>query len=204
MPAVPKASDAPSAHRSQALPARARILVAANGLFYRHGIRAVGVNAVIAAADVAKATFYQHFPAKDDLMVAWLQGGDARWFDRLREIAEREARAPHELVPAFFEALAAWVATDEFRGCGFINSAVELPATHPARSVIEEHSHEIETYFRDALRRAGFPDADAIAEEAYVLMVGAIVAAMTRRTADPARRATASVRRLLNNASEAG
>lgn len=204
MPAVPKPSHAPIAQRSPAMPARERILAAASRLFYRHGIRAVGVNAVIAAAAVAKATFYQHFPSKDDLIVAWLRGDDARWFDRLREVAEREAAGPADSVPTFFEALVEWVASDGFRGCPFINSAIELPDTHPARAVIEEHSYEIEAFFRDAFTRAGFDDADALAQEAYVLMVGAIAGAMTRGNADPARRAAASVRRLLRSLPESG
>eukprot|EP01036_Dinobryon_divergens_P021358 gene21358-29320_t len=64
--------------------ARDRILAAAGPLFYRDGYRAVGVDRVITMSGVAKATFYKHFPAKDDLIIAWLDRADAQmanWFD---------------------------------------------------------------------------------------------------------------------------
>jgi AcrR family transcriptional regulator len=59
--------------------ARQRLLLAASELFYRDGISATGVDALTEAAKVAKATFYRHFPSKDDLVMAWLQQPEARW-----------------------------------------------------------------------------------------------------------------------------
>src|ERR1700694_4431274 len=79
-------------------PPRDRILAAASALFARNGIRAVGVDAIIAAAGVAKASFYRHFRSKDDLVVAWLRDGRARWLDRVRaESARRATSASDEL-----------------------------------------------------------------------------------------------------------
>jgi len=197
MPAVPIPIDRPTVGPTAGVPARERILKAASVLFYRHGVRAVGVNGVIAAADVAKATFYQHFPSKDDLIVAWLRGDDAQWFDRLRTAAEHKAAAQGDVVPAFFDALAEWAATDDFRGWGFINSAAELPASHPAHEVIVERGELIEAYFCDAIMSAGIDDAKGVAQDAYLLMVGAVAASATRGNPEPAQRAAVSIRRLL-------
>ena len=72
-------------------PARDRILDTAFRLFYARGIRAVGVDLIIAESDVAKATFYKHFPAKDDLVVAYLDRVDGIWFGQLRTAAEAAA-----------------------------------------------------------------------------------------------------------------
>ena len=70
--------------------ARDRLVTAASRLFYQNGILPTGVDSVISAAGVAKATFYRHFPSKDDLVVAWLRDPRARWFDRVRAQAEAE------------------------------------------------------------------------------------------------------------------
>ena len=74
--------------------ARDRILDAAFPLFYAHGIRAVGVDRIIADSGVAKATFYKHFPAKEDLVVAYLDRVDGIWGEQLRDAARRAGRGP--------------------------------------------------------------------------------------------------------------
>jgi len=67
--------------------ARERILDTAFRLFYAHGVRGVGVDTIIAASGVAKATFYRHFPSKDDLAVAYLDRVDDRWRGQLQAAA---------------------------------------------------------------------------------------------------------------------
>ena len=99
-------SPMPSAMSSaRQSPARERILDAAFGLFYAMGIRAVGVDLIIARSGVAKATFYKHFPSKDDLVVAYLDKVDAVWSGQLKDAAEAAGPDPADQLVGMFDAL---------------------------------------------------------------------------------------------------
>src|SRR5439155_26406388 len=106
--------------------ARERILVTASDLFYAEGLRAVGVDTIILQAGVAKASFYKHFPSKDDLVLAFLERRDTLWRKWLAETVEPLSPDPAGRQLAVFDALAERFARDDFRGCAFINSIVEL------------------------------------------------------------------------------
>ena len=105
--------------------ARDRLLTAATQLFADAGVQATGVDAIIESAGVAKATFYRHFPSKDDLVVAWLRDPRTRWFDRVRAKAKASSVDPRDEVLLFFEAVAEWLEDDGYRGCAYLNSSVE-------------------------------------------------------------------------------
>jgi AcrR family transcriptional regulator len=177
--------------------ARQRILDAAAELFYQRGIRATGTNAIIAHAGVSKATFFRHFPSKDDLVVAWLEQPAARWFDRVR--AELESTPdPRRRLLAFFEQLGRWFAEEDFRGCSFQNAAAEIPgADHPVRQMVDEYVLEIEQYFRHTAAAAGLPHPTPVAKQLTVLALGAIAAAVATKSPDPAKVARASAARIL-------
>ena len=108
--------------------ARQRILDTAFRLFYAHGIRGVGVDRIIAESGVAKATFYKHFPAKDDLVVAYLDKVDDTWTGQLRSAAAAAGTAPVDQLVGMFDALATACRRDGYRGCAFINAAAENEA----------------------------------------------------------------------------
>lgn len=84
--------------------ARERILESAFALFYARGIRAVGVDLIIAQSGVAKATFYKHFPSKDDLVVAYLDKVDAVWSGQLKDAAEAAGPDPADQLVGMFDA----------------------------------------------------------------------------------------------------
>ncbi len=112
------------------LPARQRLLLTAHRLFYRDGIRATGIDRVIAEAGVTKVTFYRHFPGKNDLVLAYLGYRHEQWmawFDQALQhhCGRRSTNAVQALLPALRE----WFADGAFRGCAFLNAAVELGAT---------------------------------------------------------------------------
>lgn len=109
------------------LPARECILRTAHDLFYRHGIRATGIDRVIAESGVAKKTFYRHFPSKSDLVEAFLDYRHQRWIEWFRDALRRYGGDLSALVPTLRE----WFEDPQFRGCAFINSVGELGPVAP-------------------------------------------------------------------------
>jgi AcrR family transcriptional regulator len=104
-------------------PARARLLATAHDLFYRHGIRATGIDRVIAAARVTKVTFYRHFRSKDDLIREFLEYRHARWMSWFVDALARHGGDAAAIAPALRE----WLTQPDFRGCAFINAVAEIP-----------------------------------------------------------------------------
>jgi AcrR family transcriptional regulator len=183
---------------SGAADARRRILDAASELFYQNGIRATGINTIIAHSGVAKATFFRHFPAKNDLVFAWLQQPASRWFDRIRSELDARTDAPASRLLAFFDLLGEWFGQDEFRGCAFQNAAAETPAAeHPVRQATQDYALEIRHYLERLAADAGLADPAGVAEELHLLAQGAIATAVVTRSPRPAMLARAAAERLL-------
>jgi AcrR family transcriptional regulator len=181
--------------------ARERLLDAASELFHSAGIQATGVDSLIAAAGVAKATFYRHFAAKDDLVVAWLRDPRTRWIDRLRAQVEASRGDAAGRIPRFFEVLAEWLEAEDFRGCPYQNTAVEIThPTHPTRAVITEYLQEVEAYLEGLIAAAGYRDSRRLAAELQTLTAGAISLAVARRSRRPAVTARAAALSLLAEA----
>jgi len=136
-------------------PARRRLLDTATRLFYQNGIHAVGIDRIIAEADVAKATFYKHFPSKDELVVAYLEEQD-----RLGRVAVASLpkRPPREMIVAIMQRISDAVSGGGWRGCPFLNAAAEYP--DPASTVRQAIHARREWYHRllqDHLALAGDP-----------------------------------------------
>jgi AcrR family transcriptional regulator len=165
---------------------RERILAAADDYFHTFGIRATGVDTLIEAAGVAKATFYRHFPSKDDLVVAWLRDERPRWLYRVRATVESFGRSPSEQLPLFYEETARWLESDGYGGCCFHAAALEITeTTHPAWPVIRGYLDEIEGYLRELLLAARHPAARELAPSLAVLLSGALVLGVARRSGAP-------------------
>ena len=115
---------------------RQRILEVADDLFYREGIRAVGVDTIIARSGVAKTTLYRYFPSKDDLVVAYLEERQSR-FKQLFELAiARHPNQPKQQIISLFAWLDKYLAKPECYGCPFLVTASELPELeHPAHQM---------------------------------------------------------------------
>ena len=113
---------------------RQRLLEAAAELFYKYGIRGVGVEAIAGAAGTNKMTLYRHFGSKDELVAAWLRQLVNEMEGSWDQIAVRFRHSPKDLLLAWFEFLAAGASHFGERGCPFANSLAELPErNHPAR-----------------------------------------------------------------------
>ena len=183
---------------------RDRILSAASRLFAEGGVRATGVDALIASAGVAKATFYRHFPSKDDLIVAWLEDSRTRWFEGVRATAEATASTPDDVIPAFFDALVDWLEAGDFKGCPYLNTAIELgDPYHRATQVVRAYLIEIQGYLAEILSAAGYRDAAVLASELQMLVAGSISLGVAHRSSSFARSAGAAAARLLANAARA-
>jgi AcrR family transcriptional regulator len=177
--------------------ARERILTAAHDHFHNLGIRATGVDTLIEEAGVAKATFYRHFPSKDDLVVAWLRDDRPRWFYAVRDRAEAAAQ-PGQVIPMIFEEMAHRLEEEGYRGCAFQNAAAEITeVSHPALPIIREYFNEIEAYFREVLAGSGREDAADRAAELAVLLAGGIAASVAKHDFAPALVARDAAERLL-------
>ncbi|MGS0683968.1 TetR/AcrR family transcriptional regulator [Nakamurella sp. GG22] len=168
--------EVPSAPHTSA--ARARILAAATRLFYSTGIRAVGVDRIIAESDVARMTFFRHFPTKDHLVTAFLESQAEAGRTELRRAREASENGPRAVLAAVAAGAMTEPATDGFRGCEFINTAAEFcDPGHPARLVVDRHRAWIRDLMTDALAELGHPDPRSTAQLLLMLRTGAIVAA---------------------------
>ncbi len=131
-PASPDGSSVPPAPRSGG--AKVRILETASQLFYAEGIHSVGVDRLISAASVTKATFYKHYGSKDNLILAYIREQDTRVQQAFTTLVE-QAPSPVEAVRAWVAAVSDDVGRADFRGCAFLNAAAEYhdPAIRSAR-----------------------------------------------------------------------
>ncbi|NJP93685.1 TetR/AcrR family transcriptional regulator [Nonomuraea sp. FMUSA5-5] len=167
-----------------------RLLAAAGELFYRRGIRAVGMDDVRAASGVSLKRLYQCFPSKEALVVAYLERRDERWMGSLTSyVAEHGGSAE-----AVFGWLERWFAEDGFRGCGFVNAYGELGATSEAvAEVARRHKRRLRDYLR------GLVADDLLADQLLVLVDGATVTAMVdpERATRAARAAGQAARALM-------
>ena len=166
-----------------------RILDTAFRLFYARGTRAVGVDLIIAESGVAKATFYKHFPAKDQLVLAYLDKVDGVWSGQLRAAAEAAGPDPADQLVGIFEALGTACRRDGYRGCAFINAAAEaVPGTSVHERTVA-HKQAVLAWVRDLAERAGAPDPLALARSLTLLLDGGL--ADGALAADPAAAAAA-------------
>ncbi|MFI6581040.1 TetR/AcrR family transcriptional regulator [Embleya sp. NPDC050493] len=166
--------------------ARDRLLATAEELFYAEGIRAVGIERILAESGVGRASLYRHFPSKDDLVVAVLEARDRRWRSWLAERVD--ALGGHPL--AVFDALAERFAHNDYRGCAFINTMVEsADPDSPAHRVAAAHKESVVAYLEQLLSTAEVAEPALQARQFALLMDGAIVTALRERTPAPAARA---------------
>ncbi len=180
--------------------ARERILEAASELFYREGIRAAGVDTIIERSGVAKATLYSHFRSKDALIAAVLERRGVQWRAWLAGEVARRAKRPEERLPAVFDALGDRFAEADFRGCAFLNAAVEIvDPEHPAREVVRGHKRLVHEYVCGLARDAGVKECEALAREVGLLIDGAMIGALSASEC-PAAAAKSAAEALLRRA----
>jgi AcrR family transcriptional regulator len=187
-------------HRRAVSDARDRILDAAYDLFSHRGIRAVGVEELIERANVAKATFYRHFPSKDDLVLAFLRQREKLWAHEwvVAQAKERGA-TPEEQLLVIFDLFGEWFAADDFEGCSFINVLLETgDRNNPIHQACTTALKDLRAVLATLAADAGLRDPDEFALSWHILMKGSIVQA-AEGDVQAARRAQAMGRLLIDN-----
>ena len=159
-----------TARRSEA---RERLLATATGLFYSEGIKGVGVDRIVTAADTTLATFYRHFPSKQDLVVAYLEA----IHDSFAERADASVKSGRELIAEIGAEVLAEIGHEGFRGCAFINAASEFEdPDHPVRQVVADHRRWYLERLRGAFAEAGHKRPGNAARHFVMLRDGAVTA----------------------------
>lgn len=182
-------------------PARERIIRAATRLFYRQGIPHTGVDAIIGEADVARMSLYRNFRTKDQLIAECLRRLDVRYHNWFVEQVRGRANRPEDALLSVFDVLDEWFASDDFRGCAFINATVELAdPRHPAREPAIAHKRRNREYITELATAAGISNPETFAKQLMLLVEGAIVTALVQDDPDAAKDAKKAARALVTNA----
>ena len=179
---------------------RDRILDVASQLFYQNGIRAVGIDTIIAQSNVAKMTFYKHFKSKDLLVLEFLKRRDELWRDWFQSTVSRLAPTIENRPLAIFDALEERFSRKDFRGCAFINTMVEMAdGDHIAHQAAAEHKQKVQRIIHTWLSDAGIKKSGDLAKAFLLLIDGAIVTAVRERKPGSAKAAKKIAALLLLN-----
>ncbi|SFO21839.1 transcriptional regulator, TetR family [Chitinophaga sp. YR627] len=176
----------------ETLQPRERILDTAYRLFLGQGYNSTGINQIIEEADVAKASFYQHFKSKEDLCVGVLEKRH-QYIEEQAQALSAQKRSNKMKVLASFDLIALLNEKESFRGCAFLNILSEIPADNiKVREVIHDHKSNIRQNFRNLLDNA------ELADHVYLLYEGAFVESQLYRDPWPVNRAKKIVNSLIN------
>jgi AcrR family transcriptional regulator len=172
--AQPAASPRRGAPRKGEPTAHERILATAIRLFYRDGIRAVGIDTVIAESGVAKASLYRAFPSKDALVEAFVIERDQAFWARWDALAAQHPDDPRASLKAILASMAERINQPDFRGCPFFNVLTEFPdEAHAGRRVARANKDEMRSRLHELCVRIGTPDPDRTAGQLTLLINGA-------------------------------
>ena len=185
-----------SVNESAKRPVREKILHTAHDLFYRDGIRATGVDKVIAESGVSKVTFYRHFPSKRDLILAYLDYRHHRWIHWFKEALARHGGKPGAGLKPLVATLEEWFDSPLYRGCAFINTTAELADTWPeALEICRSHKRDMTLIIAELLPES--PDRMQLAQAAAVAVDGAIITAQLEQSSENASSALLSLALIL-------
>jgi len=174
------ADTAKGGGRGERVAPRERILQAAAELFYRHGIRAVGVEAVAEAAGTNKMTLYRHFASKDELVAEYLRRAAAESNESWVRYERLHPGEPFEQLREWLREMSEHATCADQRGCALANAAVELAEReHPARPVIEAYKVAQRERLVGLGRAAGLVEPELLADELHLLLEGARVTAQS-------------------------
>jgi AcrR family transcriptional regulator len=179
--------------------ARERLLDAANDLFYNEGTQTVGIDRIIERAGVAKASLYNTFGSKEDLVRAYLESRHARTTERLNTAVE-EHTDPVQRILAVFEAQGRTFTEPNFRGCAFISASAEAPTGGLVEKAADDYRDDIRSLFTRLVKDAGVSDPAKLAHQLHLLYDGAGISARMDRDPSAAVAARVAAAALLDSA----
>ncbi|MFT4068847.1 TetR/AcrR family transcriptional regulator [Paraburkholderia sp.] len=160
--------------------AQQHLLRAASELFYREGVRTVGVDAVVERAGVNKMSLYRQFSSKDELVMAYLEQKDEQFFGYVEKSFAKHPGEPAKQLQQYFDDLAVRASVDDYRGCPFVNVSVEFADTgHPARQFVFRNKQRLMARLLELSTAAGADDPDALANALGLLIEGVYAASQT-------------------------
>lgn len=176
-----------------------RIRDTARDLFYRRGIRAVGVEEIVQEAGVTKPSLYRSYASKDELAALCLQEYRETFFARFDAALAAYPGDPRAAALAFFAAVAARTAEAGYRGCGLTNAGLEYPeAEHPAHQLAAAHKRHLRARFRDLADEMGAKDAAGLGDGLLLLLEGAYVTGQLLPGDGPGRAVAAAAEALIS------
>ncbi|MEQ1953187.1 TetR/AcrR family transcriptional regulator [Mesorhizobium sp. CN2-181] len=182
----------------QSLRAADRILDTARKLFYREGIRAIGVDEIVRQAGVTKPSLYRSFASKDDLAASYLKVYDQEFWKRFDAAVAAHPGDPRKQIFAFLSRVGERAVMEGYRGCGMTNAAVEYPEpNHPARAVGEANKRELRRRLREMAADMGAPDPDILGDGLLLLIEGAYISGQLFGPGGPAATVAQNADRLI-------
>ena len=175
------ANPAGSPALSQPFPggARERIMAAAYELFAQRGIRDVGINELILRAGVARATFYQHFPSKDELVLAFLERCHQNLtVEQIIDQCRTSSGDPAAQLLTIFDVLDGWFRRDDFQACAFVSTMLEMGPTHPLGEASISYLAQVRAFMQTLAEEAGLDQPEAFARSCHILTKGSIISAV--------------------------
>ena len=167
-----------------------RIRKTARELFYREGIRAVGVDEIVTRAGVTKPSLYRSFSSKDELAAAYLRDYDGEFWVRFERAAAEHPGDPKQQVLEYLRGLAQRAQRPDYRGCGLSNAALEYPAhDHPARKVAEDHKIRLRQRLTEMAKGMGAAKPEVLADALLLLIEGVFVTGQLFGEGGPAKNA---------------
>lgn len=155
--------------------AASKIFDTARDLFYRRGVRAVGVDEIVCEAGVTKPSLYRAFKSKDDLVAACLRESGREGRDAIRSALDAAGCDPRDRLNALLRHYADKLNCPDFRGCPMSNVAVELPEPgHPGRQVIEQCKSDLRALMVQLARDLRAADPEGLADGLILVIEGAI------------------------------
>ncbi|MGP2490393.1 TetR/AcrR family transcriptional regulator [Mesorhizobium sp. PUT5] len=165
-----------------------KILGVARELFYRQGIRAIGVDEIVRRAGVTKPSLYRSFPSKDELAASYLRHYDREFWGRFDEAVAAHPDDPRAQIIAFLTRVGKRTQMPGYRGCGMTNAVVEYPQEgHPARVVSEDNKRELRRRLRAMAAGMGAADPDTLGDGLLLLIEGAYISGQLFGAGGPAQ-----------------
>ncbi|MFG3026534.1 TetR/AcrR family transcriptional regulator [Streptomyces sp. NPDC048254] len=167
---------------------RERLLAAADELFYSEGVQSVGIDRIVQKAGVAKASLYNLFGSKEELVQAYLDARHANTRDQVERALTR-FRTPRERLLGVFDAQGQLFTEPDFNGCAHMTASAEARHGGPVEGAVDRYRLWVRTMFTDLAREADVADAEGLARQLHLLYDGAGVSARMDR--DPSAATTA-------------